>query len=295
MNRFLLLITFIMAFTVSVSCGNNSSTSHLTDDDSDILKVDNEEDVLNDDTVIDEDVQTEGGLNQPCRTDKGCDDGLVCTDELQCVSDSSEPVKKDVDNMVMWTGKVFFPEGISFKYEAETKGATADDDTVYANYFCDNLSYGGYDDWRLPTIIELRKLIVGCEDTATGGDCEVGKEYDDGTFCTGYKCGQENCNDVCQYRSSTEGTGGCYWSGFTCPENWQSMVWSSTFYKMSGDSTQYSWLVVFSEGSITGKSIYIEKASIVCVRDMSGDEPSDQDNETNDEDSNEISDDDSEG
>lgn len=288
MNRFLLLIIFIVALVFSLSCGNNSSTSILNSDDTDDYQVDVETEADVDVYVsLDEDVQTEGGLGLPCRADKGCDKGLICTDELECVSDASEPVKKDLDNMAMWTGKVFFPEGISFKYEAESKSVADDaDDTIYANYFCENLSYGSYDDWRLPSITELRRLVVGCDKTVTDGACNVGTEYEDGNSCLGYKCGQEDCNDVCQYRSSEVGTGGCYWSGFSCPENWQSIVWSSTFYQMSGGSTQYSWTIIFSEGSILGKSIYVEKASLLCVRDITEEElePSDADGDINDED-----------
>jgi len=68
--------------------------------------------------------------------------------------------------------------------------------------YCEELVFGGYDDWRLPNIDELRTLIRGDPLTETGGDCPIieGSTMDDQTFaCLG----------------STEfggpGIGGCYW------------------------------------------------------------------------------------
>ncbi len=42
-----------------------------------------------------------------------------------------------------------------------------------ANEYCYNLVYNGHDDWRLPTLSELRQLIINCPETETGGECPV--------------------------------------------------------------------------------------------------------------------------
>lgn len=59
--------------------------------------------------------------------------------------------------------------------------------------FCKDLTYAGYDDWRLPTIDELRTLVEGYADIESGGRCKVSSK------CLQTTCvieGQKDGNDT---------------------------------------------------------------------------------------------------
>ncbi|MFO0750627.1 MAG: DUF1566 domain-containing protein [Myxococcota bacterium] len=85
---------------------------------------------------------------------------------------------------------------------------------------CAGLVLGGHDDWRLPTISELRTLLRGCPDTVSGGPCAetdsctgAGPTCYDGQACMG-------CND-----GDGPGENGCFWPtemGAGCDWTWSS-------------------------------------------------------------------------
>jgi len=72
-----------------------------------------------------------------------------------------------------------------------------------AKDYCSNLLYAGHDDWRLPSIGDLRSMIRGCANTEIGGDCNI----QDGD------CLETACWDTACYGcSDNQGpAAGCYW------------------------------------------------------------------------------------
>lgn len=123
-----------------------------------------------------------------------------------------------------------------------------------AEAYCNDLVLGGHDDWRLPSISELRTLVRGCVATEIGGVCGV---MDD--------CAGETCWDglLCSGCSPAEGPGinGCYWdlalSG-TC-----SRYWSSTPYE---GYLGNRWYIDF-DGANVNAWLEASEYNPRCVRD----------------------------
>ncbi|MCZ7582272.1 MAG: DUF1566 domain-containing protein [Deltaproteobacteria bacterium] len=147
-----------------------------------------------------------------CRGDDDDDDGGGDADDAK----TTEQV---------WTDE---KTGLTWPLSASTDAMNWPD----AGAFCADLTYGGTDDWRLPTISELRTLIRGCEATQTGGSCGVTDECVD--FGT---CFDEIC--LCEGALSPNYT--CYEAGeFDDPCRW---YWSST---EAVDMVVYVWVVEFT-------------------------------------------------
>jgi hypothetical protein len=123
------------------------------------------------------------------------------------VSDDDDVTWIDPDTLLEWQDPPS-EEGLNW-YEA----------TAY----CDALELAGHDDWRLPTISELRTLIVGCPETMTGGECGVTDECTNAETCRGQECWficQNGAGPTggCFQRASLSGACGSYWSATTGPD-----------------------------------------------------------------------------
>jgi hypothetical protein len=106
--------------------------------------------------------------------------------------------------------------------------------------------------WRLPSISELRSLVIGCGFTATGGSCNI----TDGE-CLSTECRDASC-DGCPNGSGP--TGGCYWD-----VNLQGdcvWFWSSSLYASSQNG---AWGVSFVNGYVSYATVAGARG-VRCVR-----------------------------
>lgn len=116
--------------------------------------------------------------------------------------------------------------------------------------YCEHLVLAGYDDWRAPTLSELRSLIRGCELTASGGSCKASDACLDESSCKG-----DDCAGCVSLESS------CFWP--------KELLGKCTYYRTSSSASgvEYpaAWYVEFSMAyiDITTK---LSGEPIRCVR-----------------------------
>ncbi len=119
--------------------------------------------------------------------------------------------------------------------------------------YCENLVYGGHDDWRVPNIDELRSLVLGCDKSATGGVCNVSVSVD----CLEYTC---RVDDDCKGCSNG---GSCFWPGNlggSCDNDY----WSSSVVE---DAEETAWMIGFYSAAINSNPKTTSgNMNVRCVR-----------------------------
>ena len=116
--------------------------------------------------------------------------------------------------------------------------------------YCDNLTEGGYSDWRLPNINELRTLIKNCAGSQAGGSCAV-----QDPSCLSSTCSSDSC--YCDYME----TNGGYYSKLGDPDG--VMLCSSSDIS---DLTGYVWCVYFESGHVSSGRRDYDGIYVRCVR-----------------------------
>jgi len=156
-------------------------------------------------------------------------------------------------------------DGWSYDNQTGYYGLTGPD----ANRYCRELVLGGFDDWRAPTIDEIRTIIRGNPSSETGGDCPV-------VSGTGRaESASEECLEGEPFAGP--GTGGCYWiealSG-SCSRNDPASMGHPLEYVTSdiaSDDDNWIGFVSFENGRV-GFNHLDSLAEIRCVRDDDGSE-----------------------
>lgn len=129
-----------------------------------------------------------------------------------------------------------------------------------AKSYCDQLSLGPWEDWRLPTISELRSLIRGCPATETLGPCEV---TDD---CLSVACKVDSCfHDTGCSPGFGPTVDGCYW-----PDELQgicSWYWSASLLE---ENPAWAWRVIFYYAALISNNTVGTADLVRCVRSEQG-------------------------
>lgn len=183
---------------------NNDDHSDSENDSDDIVISDIDISENDSDSTDSTDDDTDSGSSQPD------DDGDTSSPEPafpQCSPTSEKPCIDPANNLV-WSSAT----------SQNKKWAEAENR-------CSELDEGGFKDWRMPTISELRTLVRNCQKTATGGACKVTDE------CTAsYSTANPQCYNVDLCTSTTNALG-----IERCGDK------TDSSYSLLGDASVYLW------------------------------------------------------
>jgi len=125
-----------------------------------------------------------------------------------------------------------------------------------ATAFCEDFDLGGYNDWRIPNIDELRSLIRGCAVNEPPGAC--------GVTAQAPACLDPGCSNTCGECSENAGpaAGGCYWD-VALSNRCSNPLWSSS---PLGTSLDSHWLIHFAIAGLMSHGTTDSTNLVRCVR-----------------------------
>jgi len=138
----------------------------------------------------------EPGATQPCYCPDGTAKDQVCNEDgtawadCECITYS---YWDDPATNLTWQD----PQKDAY---TEGDGGLTQPDAIR---YCKELVLGGYNDWRLPNIDELRTLVRGNTPAETGGECPVTEGSPRADM------GNTACAPITEFGGP--GIGGCYW------------------------------------------------------------------------------------
>lgn len=160
-------------------------------------------------------------------------------------------VKEFVENKIDESWETdFSPEHLQWS----KRSAKAMDWNDAVNY-CKTLNEGNHNDWKLPTIGELRTLIKNCPKTELNGVCKIGKKN-----CLSLDCFEKlsgYCS--CEYKDKNSG----YYSKLK--DGSDIWLWSSSSLSESQYS-KYRWYVNFDDGGVGEYKADADNLYVRCVR-----------------------------
>ena len=81
-----------------------------------------------------------------------------------------------------------------------------------ARDYCIGLVFDGHSDWRLPSIEDLRTLVIGCEAVETGGSCRASSSCTDTDCLKGCLCDEFSTMESCWASDALTNECRTYWS-----------------------------------------------------------------------------------
>jgi hypothetical protein len=182
-------------------------------------------------------------------------DGTVNAEDLDIDGDSIENADDEAPYNASVGGGMYFDSETGLVWEQFPNFVMIS--WSAAQSYCEDLVIYGHDDWRMPTISELRTLIRGCPYTESGGYCAVTDE------CSEISCDNGVCwSGYCPQGSGPAGPDNCYWQDDLGGECKYAGYWSSTLTQENNP-----WIIGFYSSVINW--VYVDSAHFVrCVRSL---------------------------